>query len=365
MRIGDALEALESIAPACLRIGDDPHGLIVGDPDAPLRAMTVALDITGPVLAAARTDGHDLALAHHPLWYHRARTLRATDPFPAPILLEALRGGIAVACAHTAWDVAPGGVNDVLADLLDVRSTAPLRTTFAEALSLIAVQVPVDHAIAVREAMFAAGAGALGRYDECSFEFEGDVSFRPLPGSSPRRGDIGAREVVRERRIEAVAPSRIVDRVVQAARTAHPYEVMAHAVHPLSNTDAPRGLGRIGDLAAPCDADAFLGRIARALEFDAVRDSGVRRRIDRVAVCGGAGSELMAEAQAAGADALVTSDVRHHEFVEAAHRNFLLVDAGHGATETPGARELARRMAEALPRIPVVFREPDGSSRTV
>jgi len=365
MVVGDALVALESIAPARYRIGDDPHGLILGDANASVGGITVALDVTAEVLRAAKADGHGLVLAHHPLWYQRTRTLRVTDPFPAPVLLEAMRSEIAVACAHTAWDVAPGGINDVLARLLGLGDIRPLGNTHADALSQFVVYVPVASVGPVRDALFAAGAGALGRYDECSFELVGDGSFRPLEGSQPRIGSHGRREIVRETRIEVVLPSRIAHRVVEAARAAHPYETMAFALHSLANTGDSAGLGRIGVLESPRDAAEFLGDIAQALDFSAVRDSGTRRTIRTVAVIGGAGSSEMAAAQIAGADALVTSDVRHHEFVEAAHRDFLLVDAGHAATETPGTLELARRMADALPDVEVLFRNPDGSPREI
>ncbi|MFM7320434.1 MAG: Nif3-like dinuclear metal center hexameric protein [Armatimonadota bacterium] len=364
-RIDDALVALEAIAPRHLRLGDDPHGLLAGDPDAPLTGITVALDATGAVVRAAARAGHGLVLAHHPLWYHRARTLVASDPFPAPVLVEALRHGIAVACAHTAWDVAPGGVNDVLAKLVGVQDPRPVRITHAEALSQLIVYVPHAHADRVREAIFAAGGGAAGNYDECAFELHGEGSFRPLPGSNPVVGSHMQREVVREVRLETILPTRIASRVVEAARIAHPYETMAHSVHALANTDGPRGLGRIGALPEPRSSTEFLRSLAEALRFDAIRDSGVQVPIRTVAVCGGAGAELMAEAQAAGADVLVTSDVRHHEFVEAMHRNFLLVDAGHAATEDPGTRELARRLKSALPEVEIVLRDPAGAPAAV
>lgn len=365
MRIADAIAALERIAPRHLRLGDDPHGLLAGDPNAPLGGITVALDVTGPVVRAAADAGHSLVIAHHPLWYHRGRTLVATDPFPAPVLFQALRDGVAVACAHTAWDVALGGVNDVLAHVVGIDAPRPLRITYTEGLSQFIVYVPIEHADRVREAVFAAGGGAAGNYDQCGFELHGEGSFRPLPGSNPVLGSHGKREIVREARIETIMPTRIASRVVEAARAAHPYETMAHSVHALANTDSAYGLGRIGHLPATVQASDFLEDLARALRFEAIRDSGVGNRIRTVAVCGGAGAELMAEAQEAGADALVTSDVRHHEFVEAADRGFLLVDAGHAATETPGTKALARRLSEAMPDVAVVFRTPDGAPSAV
>jgi putative NIF3 family GTP cyclohydrolase 1 type 2 len=139
-------------------------------------------------------------------------------------------------------------------------------------------------------------------------------------------------------------------------KAAHPYEEVAYDVYPLKNTAAEFGIGRIGELAEPLSVEAFQAQIGEALHFTAIRAAGRRDRMVRtVAVCGGAGAELMPDAVLAGADILVTSDVRHHEFIEAEGRDFLLMDAGHAATESPGAEELARRLAASLPEIAVDF----------
>jgi len=363
--VADAIAALDTIAPPELCLGNDPRGLLLGDPAAPLRSIGVALDITSDVAGEACRQGHGLLVAHHPLIYHPLRSLRSTDPFPAPVVAQCLSSGIAVACAHTNWDVVDGGVNDVLAALLGLQQTQPLKTTHGTALAKIVVFVPQTHAEAVRSALFEAGAGAIGDYDECSFHVDGIGTFRPLEGSNPFLGQIGKRESVAEARIEVILPARLADHVVDRARAAHPYEEMAHYVVPLTNQTDPKGIGRVGNLEDAVPADTFLDRVQIALEMPALRHTGVSAAIRRVAVCGGAGAEFLTDAVAAGADAFVTSDVRHHEFVDARERGILLVDAGHAQTETPGARELARRLAAAMPKTRVLFHEPDGRAATV
>src|SRR3712207_222415 len=113
--IADVLRALDAIAPPHLRLENDPCGLLIGDPAMPVRQIGVSLDATLPLAEAAAARGISLLVAHHPLIYHPLKALRADDPIGA-VALACARAGIAVAAAHTNWDVAPGGVNDVLAD---------------------------------------------------------------------------------------------------------------------------------------------------------------------------------------------------------------------------------------------------------
>ncbi|MEV4560915.1 Nif3-like dinuclear metal center hexameric protein [Kitasatospora sp. NPDC049285] len=115
-----------------------------------------------------------------------------------------------------------------------------------------------------------------------------------------------------------------------------------------------RGSGRIGELPQPMTLAAFAAQVAAGLPATA---AGVRaagdpdRLISRVAVCGGSGDSFLAEARAAGVDAYVTADLRHHPASEATEAAPLaLVDAAHWATEWPwltlAARELADRAAK-------------------
>ncbi|MFY7954212.1 MAG: Nif3-like dinuclear metal center hexameric protein [Armatimonadaceae bacterium] len=363
--VADILSALDTIAPPSLCLGTDPRGLLIGDPQHPVPSLGVALDVTGDIVNAAADHGHTMLVTHHPLIYHPLRSLRTTDPFPSTVVSACVRANMSVACAHTNWDVAPGGINDVLANLLGLTDLRPLRKTQDTELVMIVVFVPVESAETVRQALFAAGAGAIGNYDECAFNLRGTGMFRPLAGSNPTLGTHDVRESVDEIRIECIAQASRTDTIIAAARQAHPYEEMAHFVTPLVNRIEPRGIGRIGVLPEPLDTETFLENVGIALANQSVRSSAVSRSIRVVAVCGGAGAEFMGDALAKGADALVTSDIRHHEFVEARERGFLLVDAGHAETETPGTLQLARRLQSAFPGIAVRFHSPDGTSTTV
>ena len=360
MTVRDVLHFLDFIAPPHLVVKGDPQpttsprALLLGDPDAPVSHVGVCLDVTKSIAEQAKTVGINLLIAHHPLIYHPAATLRADTPHPGAVALACLRAGIAVASAHTNWDVADGGVNDVLADLVGMEAApnrAPLQITHREALVKIVVFVPHDFRDAVWRAMSEAGAGAIGNYDRAAFYTRGTGTFRPLDGATPAVGTIGETETVDEARLEMIAPETLSPAVVQAAKAAHPYEEVAYDIVALRNTGRTLGLGRIGALREPTTAADFTNRVKAALDFSEVRTvRGVPgdKKIRTVAVCGGAGASLMKEALLSGADAFVTSDVRHNEFVEAEASGLFLLDAGHRETETPGTAELARRLQNDL-----------------
>jgi len=118
-------------------------------------------------------------------------------------------------------------------------------------------------------------------------------------------------------------------------------------------------IARIGKISA-CTVGVLATHLTSVLALaseDALRYSQEfsQRMVQTLAVCGGAGAMLLQDAITAGADAFVTSDVRHHEFVDAAGRGAVLIDAGHGATERPGMASLAQRMFRQFPNLTISY----------
>ncbi len=210
----------------------------------------VCLDATPEAAARAVRAGVQLVIAHHPLIYHPLKRV-GTDPISRAVT-TLVKADIALYAMHTNWDRAAGGINDTLAECLEMQGVQPL------------------------------------------------------------------------------------------------------------GTDGEAALPRIGDLSVPRPLADFARFVATALNCtgtSALRINGIdpNRMISRVAVCGGAGAGLAEAAQAAGAEAYVTSDVRHHEFLDAEARGLALLDAGHGATETPGMRALVRTLPALLEGVTVVW----------
>jgi dinuclear metal center YbgI/SA1388 family protein len=356
--VGDCVRVLERAYAPGWAADWDAVGLTVGAPDAPVTRVHVAVDPTLEVAQEAVAAGAQLLVTHHPLLLRGVHEVAETSA-SGRVVAALVRGGCALFTAHTNADVARPGVSDALADAIGLQAAGrlavdplPEHQQPGEDLDKLAVFVPLADRVRLLEVLAAAGAGAIGDYDRCGFWTAGTGTFRPLPGANPFVGQVGQPETVAEERLEMIAPEAFWLAVVAAMKAAHPYEVVAYDVYPLKNAAAEYGIGRVGALPEPMATDAFLAHVKEALDYPEVRIAGPRdREVRAVAVCGGAGAGLMPDALSAGADALVTADVRHHEFVDAEARGFLLLDAGHAATETPGARELASRLAALLPAV--------------
>lgn len=347
----DVIAALDAAYPPRLAEDWDSVGLVCGDPAEPVSSVLVAVDATEAVVEEAVASGAQLLLVHHPLLLRGVDTVGAHTPKGA-LVHRLVRAGCALFTAHTNADSASPGVSDALAGALGLADVAPLAPQPAPALDKWAVMVPADAADAVREAMFAAGAGTVGDYDSCSWAVEGEGRFRPLGGANPALGSIGELEHVRELRVEMVAPRPLRERVRAALRAAHPYEEPAYDVLELAAEPSGQGLGRVGVLPQRLTLADFTRRVAGALPATAwgVRAAGdPDAPVRRVAVCGGAGDSLLGAAAAAGADVYVTADLRHHPADEHLRAGGpALVDVAHWASEFPWCAQAAGVLRDAF-----------------
>ena len=164
------------------------------------------------------------------------------------MLLALIRAGVAVYSPHTAFDNTAGGINDLLARKLDLVEIGPLRRGSGPRQVKLVVFAPESDLTKVSDAMFAAGAGRIGEYSECSFRLAGTGTFHGSAASNPTVGQKGRREEASEWRLEVVCPERRVAEVVAAMRKAHSYEEPAFDLYPLAPAPAGPGDGRIGSL---------------------------------------------------------------------------------------------------------------------
>jgi len=98
----------------------------------------------------------------------------------------------------------------------------------------LVVFVPAEALDAVRDALFAAGAGRIGNYERCSWYTEGTGTFRALEGADPAIGEVGSEERVPELRLETVVPHELEADVIAALRAAHPYAEPAFDLYALA-----------------------------------------------------------------------------------------------------------------------------------
>ncbi len=332
----------------------DAVGLVCGDPAAPVRRVLLAVDATPAVVEEAIAWHADLLLTHHPLFLRPVHSVAATTP-KGRMVHALVRAGCALYTAHTNADAAAPGVSDALARVLGLRDLAPLSADAGDPVDKIVTFVPTTALEAVTDAMAAAGAGRVGAYSRVAWSAVGSGTFEPGPGSAPVIGTVGVREVVAEDRVEMVAPRAARAAVLAALRRAHPYEEVAVDVYEMAAWSGPRGIGRVGRLPSATTLRDLATLVAEALPAttQGVRVAGdPTAEVSTVAVCGGAGDSLLAAAQACGADAYVTADLRHHRTLEAreaaADAAPYLVDVAHWASEWPWLAGVANRLQGAL-----------------
>ncbi|MBI2354407.1 MAG: Nif3-like dinuclear metal center hexameric protein [Deltaproteobacteria bacterium] len=346
-KLSDIHGIINKIAPPGLAEPWDNSGLQLGDPSADVSRIMVALDATPAVVDSAIASACQLLVTHHPLIFKPQKTISAATPL-GRLIHAAIRGGLAIISSHTSYDIADGGLNDLLAERLGLSGCAPLQVTSRQELAKLVVFVPEGHLDLVRTALFP-HAEQLGAYSGCSFAAGGEGTFTPLAGAAPFIGSVGTPERVEERRLELLVSRPNLPRAVKALLAAHPYEEPAFDIYPLLNEGASLGLGRIGRLAHPAPLADFAALVAERLHAPGLRYVGdPAAEVSKVALCSGSGASLLREALRAGAECLVTGDVKYHDAREAEDLGIALIDAGHFPSEHIMVAGVAGRLREML-----------------
>lgn len=348
VRLTDLIGLLNTHYPPGLAEDWDNVGLQVGDPTAEVSRVLICLDAEETTIKEAERVAAQLVISHHPLLYRPLKRLTPGDESGRAVF-RAIRSGIAVFSAHTNLDRAADGLNDWLAARLGLEECVPLEEAQRGNFYKLVVFVPGGHEAELLEAVFAAGAGQVGKYDRCSFRCQGTGSFRGSEDTDPYIGQPGSMEETDEFRLETIVPADRLNKVVTRMLKAHPYEEVAYDLIPLANQRRDIGLGRIGRLASPLPLQQFAEQVRQQLQLPALRLVGDRQAsISKVAVCGGSGISLLSEAIRQGADCLVTGDIKFHDAQRARAEGLALLDAGHFGTEHLMVTELAGRLRKAL-----------------
>jgi dinuclear metal center YbgI/SA1388 family protein len=351
--VDSVVRRLEEFAPPSLAADWDNVGLLLGDREAAVSKIMTCLTVTPESAAEAVADGVNLIVTHHPIFFRPIQRLTTATPEGRTILLL-IRAGIAVYCPHTAFDNTHHGINDLLAKRLDLTDVRPLRPRDSERLVKIVVFVPDSDLRAVSDALFAAGAGHIGQYSQCSFRLSGTGTFFGSDATNPTLGQKGRREEIAEWRLEAICPQKLVDTAISAMRTAHSYEEPAYDVYPLRSGPSGAGDGRCGRLPAPLQLGSLADRIKESLSAAVIQVVGdPSRSVQTAAIVCGAGGEFITDAAAMGADVLLTGEARFHDYLAAQARGLTLLLPGHFATERPGVEDLAERIGRIFPDVSV------------
>ena len=331
MKIKEVLAHLEKRYPLYLQEDFDNCGVQCGDKEQELTGVLVCFDPTMEILEEALTKKANLVVSHHPLLRNGLKKIEPTDRV-GRLICKAIENRMVIYAMHTNIDSAVGGGNDLFAKKLDLRECAVLSPK--ESLyQKIVFFAPAENSGSIKDALFAVGCGILGKYENCSYSVNGRGSFKPLSDAQPHIGQINQLEEVEEERVEMIFPAAIQRKVLDAFFKIHPYEEPAYDIVNVENRSREAGLGRVGKLPFPMEAEAFFDYVKEKMGVSQIRYSGeLSKRIERVAICGGGGSSLIQAALCAGADAYVTGDIKYHDFY-IPDNQMIIADIGHFESE--------------------------------
>jgi dinuclear metal center YbgI/SA1388 family protein len=331
MKISDVVKCLEAYAPLGLQEDYDNAGLLIGSADDECSGIVTTLDVTEYVIKEAIEKKCNLIVAHHPIIFKGLKKINGKN-YVERAVIAAIKNNIAVYAIHTNLDNISVGVNQKIAQKLDLQNTNVLFPKEGMLKKLVTF-CPQKNAVEVRNALFKAGAGMIGKYSECSFNLEGLGTFKAGDNTEPYVGKIGEQHEENETRIEVIFPGYLQNQIVQSLKETHPYEEVAYDIYGLYNQHTGIGSGLVGDFTRPVSEEDLLSRLKTAFGPGVIRHTAfIHKKITKAAVCGGSGSFLLSAAKECGAGVYITSDVKYHEFFDA-DNTILLADIGHYESE--------------------------------
>lgn len=353
MKIKEIIKAIETVAPLSYQETYDNAGLLTGNSEDETEAVLLTLDITEAVLKEAVSKGCNLIISHHPLVFKGLKTFTGKT-WVERALLFAIKNNLAIYTAHTNLDnVLENGVNGKISEKLGLTFCTILKPKESNLIKLV-TYCPIQYAEQVQQALWNAGAGEIGAYENCSFNMKGTGTFKGKQGSNPFIGEAGELEKVEEQRIEVVLESWKQKVVLKSLLASHPYEEVAYELYPTLNADQTKGSGMIGDLSEAVEANLFPAIVKSKLGAQVVKFTAFEEKISKVAVCGGSGRFLLEEAIKAGAQAFISADFKYHDYFEADNK-LMICDIGHYESEIYTLEIFSEIIKEKFPKFAVIF----------
>ncbi|NAW50075.1 Nif3-like dinuclear metal center hexameric protein [Elizabethkingia argentiflava] len=330
----------------------DNVGLLCGNPDREVKGILLCHDALEEIVEEAIERKCNLIICFHPIIFSGLKSLTGKN-YVERSIIKAIEHKIAIYAIHTALDNDFLGVNHRIATELGLENLKILMPKRNQLLYL-SVYVPQERAEALEEAVFEAGAGHIGFYDQCSFKTKGKGSFRPLKGANPWLGSISERSYVEEYQLSFIFEDYKKERVLEAMKKAHPYEEIAYQLYHLENDNFYQGLGHYGELKEEMQAEAFLSLVKEKFKLKVIRHSKVLdKKIKKVGVMGGSGASGIGSAMAACCDIYLSADIKYHDFF-LAESKIIIADIGHFESERFVVEQLYEFFSENFTKFAVL-----------
>lgn len=344
MKIAEIVSYLEESYPLALQESYDNSGLLCGRKEWDVTSVLICLDAIEAVIDEAISLGSNLVIAHHPIIFKGLKKITGSN-YVERVIEKCIQHKIALYAIHTNLDNHFYGVNREISNRLGLQNVSILSPMKAN-MSKLVVFVPKESLIQLDLAIFNAGGGKIGNYEECHFRTSGIGTFKPTDLANPSIGESGKKSEVEEFRVEYLVNNYQIPSVLTAMNQAHPYEEVAFEVYPIQNEKPYEGAGMIGELENPMGELEFLNLLKSTFHCGIIRHTKLlNQKISKVAVCGGAGSFLLKEAIRQKADIFITGDFKYHEFFDAENR-IVIADIGHFESEQFTSKIIADKLKE-------------------
>ncbi|MGQ2984972.1 Nif3-like dinuclear metal center hexameric protein [Flavobacterium sp.] len=351
MKIKDITTILEEMAPLAYAEDFDNVGLLTGNANDEAKGILICHDALEAVIDEAIAKNCNMVICFHPILFSGLKKITGRN-YVERAVIKAIKNDIALYAVHTALDNHKNGVNKIFCDALGLRNTKVLVAKEGFIRKLITYTI-TENFEKLRNALFDAGAGNIGNYENCSFSSQGKGTYKGNADSDPKIGEPGEFVEAQELKLEVTFEKHLEGRILQALFANHVYEQVAYEIYSLENRHQNIGLGMTGELETPMDEAAFLRFVKEKMQAGGIRHSMFTgREVKKVAVLGGSGSFAIKNAIASGADVFLTADLKYHQFYEAEGK-IVLADIGHFESERFTKDFIGRFLSEKIKSIPV------------
>ena len=353
MILKQIIKKIESKYPLNLAYDWDNVGLIIGDVESDIKKVLIVLEANDKVVDEAIKNNIDLIITHHPFIFSKINKINTTN-YKGKLIHKLIKNDISLYSMHTNFDIAFDGLNDYFFEIMGFEKGKILEVTNSEQLYKLSVNVPIEHEQQVKDALAKSGAGHIGNYSHCSFTSEGIGSFMPLEGSNAFIGTKNYIENVKEIKIETIVNQRILGGVLSNMIKSHPYEEVAYELYKLEIKHNEVGLGRVTTLTTQMTLKELSEHIKNKLSMSHIRVIGdLEGKISKVALVTGSGADMVSKAKRAGANVLITGDMKYHEAHDALDMGMNVIDCGHFETENIFS-DVMKRFLDEIEEIKVI-----------
>ena len=316
----DIIRLMDEWAPPYLAEKWDHSGLQIGNPERIVKKIMVALDITKENVSYAVNNQVDMILSHHPFLFKPMKEIDLSTA-KGKIVENLIKHQILSFAAHTNLDTAAQGVNDALADKLNLQNRTGLVPVYSEKMYKITLYAPAMIVKVLQKKINEILKDETSHFylldDEDDFTEAVRLEFTVKESALNTIKDI----------LEKDYPSAYYD------------------IYSLVNRGTESSMGRLGELPEEMEAKDALLYVKEKLGIPCLKYSGdTNKKVRKIAVLGGAGVEFSSLADIKGADLYITGDIKYHEAQNTSADGFLVADGGHFYTERVIIPYLADRM---------------------